>query len=90
MILSIQEARDILRIDGSDNDIMIAPLIEALPDYIELQTGMSPDRQDLEPMCKTVAGFILQMWYFGEHCEIMKIQRVIDSLLKCITLKARE
>ena len=31
MIFTIEEARDILRIDGSDNDAMIFALLSAVP-----------------------------------------------------------
>lgn len=31
MIFTVEEARDILRIDGNDNDTLIAALVEAIP-----------------------------------------------------------
>ena len=34
MIFNIDEARDILRIDGTDNDEIIYPLIQAIPPYL--------------------------------------------------------
>ena len=34
MIFTTQEARDILRIDGGDNDAIIEPLIDAIPPYL--------------------------------------------------------
>ena len=39
MIFALEEARDILRIDGSDNDAMIYALLSAIPPYLEATTG---------------------------------------------------
>lgn len=86
-MLSINEAREFLRIDGTDNDMVIEPLLNAIPDYIEITTGMSAAQQDTEPLVTTVSKFILQLWYFAEHSESDKLQRTIDGLLKAITVK---
>ena len=44
MIFTIEEARDILRIDGGDNDAIIEPLIDAIPPYLEATTGYAKPR----------------------------------------------
>ena len=41
MILTVEEGRDILRLDGTDNDHIITPLIEAIPPYLKETTGYS-------------------------------------------------
>lgn len=87
-MLSLSEAKNVLRVDGTDNDTLIQSLIEALPDYIELTTGMTQTDQASEPLVDTVSGFILLLWYYSDHAEDVKLQRTIDNLLKCITLKA--
>lgn len=84
----ITQAKNDLRVDGSDNDIIILSLCEALPDYIELQTGMSKQDQINEPLVDTVCGFIIRVWYYADKADDVKLQRTIDNLLKCITLKA--
>lgn len=89
-LLSLQQARDILRVDGSDNDQLIETLIFAIPEYIEVTTGMSLDQQEGEPLVDTVSGFLLTLWYYSDHTDDTKLQRTIDNLLKCITLKARK
>lgn len=38
-MLSLEDAREALRLDGTDNDDIIAGLLNAIPDYIELCTG---------------------------------------------------
>lgn len=85
--MTIEEAREWLRLDNSDNDEIIKALLAAIPNYIEVSTGMSKEQQDTEPLVYTVSKFILQLWYNAEQAESEKLQRRIDSLLKAITLK---
>lgn len=86
-MLSLNEAREFLRIDDTDNDNIINALLEAIPEYIEVTTGMAMPQQNAEPLINTVSRFILQLWYNAEQSESEKLQRTIDSLLKAITLK---
>lgn len=87
-MLSLEQAREFLRIDGTDNDDIISALLETIPSYIEITTGMTVSQQNTEPLINTVSRFILQLWYNAEQSESEKLQRTIDSLLKAITLKA--
>ncbi|MDY6086609.1 MAG: head-tail connector protein [Succiniclasticum sp.] len=90
MIFTIEQARDILRIDGSDNDVIILPLLAAIPPYLEATTGYSP-RTDaggeavFSPIAKTAGQFLLQLWYYGENADTDKLQRVLDCLLKALS-----
>ena len=88
-MLSLQQARDILRVDGGDNDQLLETLLAAIPGYIEVTTGMDAEQQSGEPLVDTVSGFLLTLWYYSDHTADTKLQRTIDNLLKCITLKAR-
>lgn len=88
-MINLEQARDVLRIDGTDNDAIIISLLYAIPGYIEVTTGMPEEQQDREPMVDTVAGFLLKLWYNAEQAEAEKLQRTINSLLKCITLKVQ-
>lgn len=86
MIFDIDEARDILRIDGNDNDAIIEPLIEAIPAYLEATTGYVPAAGEVySPVALTAGRFLLQLWYYGESAETDKLQRVIDCLLKALS-----
>jgi len=89
MVLSLEEAREHLRIDGTDNDALILSLLEAIPGYIEVTTGMTPEQQETEPLARTASKFILQLWYNAEQADSEKLQRTSDGLLKAITVKAR-
>jgi len=84
MILTIKEARNILRLDGNENDMIIKPLIEAIPQYLYETTGYKA-RGKFSPVAKTAARFILQLWYFGEHSDTTKLERVIECLLKALS-----
>lgn len=85
--MTLSEGLNVLRLDAGNNDELVQSLIDALPSYIELSTGMSEEQQAMEPLCKTVSGFLLQLWYFGDKADDVALNRTIDSLLKAITLK---
>ena len=63
-ILTIGEARNVLRLDGDDNDDIIMLLLQAIPGYLEVTTGYTTI-QAYSPLAKTVAGFLLQLWYIA-------------------------
>ena len=86
MIITLDEGRDILRIDDTYNDNQIAALIEAIPIYLHTTTGYQKGQQgDYSPVARTAARFILQQWYYGEKADTLKLQHVIDSLLKALS-----
>lgn len=88
-MLSLEQACNILHIDQGNNDQLVSSPVDAIPDYIEITTGMCVDQQECEPLCNTVSGFLLTLWYYSDHADDIKLQRTIDSLLKCITLKVK-
>lgn len=88
-MLSLREACGILRVDAGNNDELIESLCDAIPGYIETTTGYPEGEQDNEPLCKTVSGFLLTLWYYSDHTDDVKLQRTIDNLLKCLAIKAR-
>lgn len=84
MIFTIEEARDILRIDGGDNDTVINALLSAIPPYLEATTGYTASGS-YSPVAQAAGRFLLQLWYYGENADTDKLQRVIDSLLKALS-----
>lgn len=90
MIITIEEARDVLRIDGEDNDVIIYPLLNAIPAYLETTTGKSWDVEPIHPLAKTVAGFILQLWFDTQDSNTDRLKRTIDGLLIALTVIGRE
>ena len=89
-MVTLEKAREWLRIDGNDNDEVIAGLLDAAPSYIEVATGMEYIDQQREPLADTVTKFLLTLWYNAEQAEAERLQRTIDSLLKALAIKARE
>ena len=85
LIFEIEEARNILRVDGNDNDDEIYRLIFALPPYLYHTTGYKPTDGNYSYFAKAAAGFILWQWYYGENSDVNKTQRVIDNLLKALS-----
>jgi len=88
--MTISEACEILRVDNGVNDGVIYSLIDALPYYVEVATGYPITAQRQEPLCKTVYGFLLLKWYYADHADDQALTRSIDSLLKTISVIARE
>ena len=84
-MFTIQEARDILRIDGSDNDAIIEPLLQAIPPYLEATTGYTAAAGEFSTVARAAGRFLLQLWYYGENADTDKLQRVIDCLLKALS-----
>lgn len=87
-MLTLTECCDILHVDEGNNDDLIESLRDAIPGYIEIQTGYPEEEQYSEPLCKAVSGFILTLWYYADHADDAKLQRTINNLLKCIKVKA--
>lgn len=88
-MLNLRDALNVLRLDSGANDALVNSLLHAIPEYIEVTTGMSIEQQKTDPLVDTVSGFLLTLWYYSDHTDDVKLQRTIDNLLKCITLKVQ-
>ena len=88
MLMTIQEARDTLRVDSNDNDEIIQALLYAIPSYMEVATGTNWDNDEFEthPLAKTTAKFILQLWFDPQTQDSERLKRTIDSLLTTLTV----
>lgn len=87
--MTLEEGLEVLRLDAGANDTLVQSLLDAVPNYIEVTTGMSIEQQAEEPICKTVTGFLLKLWYYADHADDVSLNRTIESLLKAITLKVK-
>lgn len=87
MILTIEEARATLRVDGTANDAIITPLLQAIPGYITTCTGVPFVEGQATELHKTLAKFLLQLWYNPDGTDADRLQIVIDNLIR--TLKAQ-
>lgn len=84
-MLTIEKAREWLRLDNSDNDAVISGLIDSAVEYITLTTGLSEADQENSTLAETAQKFLLTLWYDPQTAETDRLQRVIDNLLKAIT-----
>ena len=87
--MTYYDACNVLHVDEDNDEILINTLIQALPDYIEVTTGLSVENQKKEPLVDTVSGLILTQWYYADHADDQSLTRSINALLKAITLRAR-
>ncbi|MCC9294372.1 MULTISPECIES: head-tail connector protein [Clostridium] len=89
-ILTMDEAHNILRVDGNELDIEIQALIDAIPPYLEATTGRTwTDDDTIHPMAKTAAQFILMLWFDPMDRDIDKLRKAIDSLLTALEAVGR-
>lgn len=90
--MTLSDACNVLHVNAGDNDELITSLLAALPSYIEVTTGITEATQEAIaiPLVETVSGFLLTLWYYADHSDDQALTRTINSLLKALTLKARE
>lgn len=90
MLITIEEARDALRVDGTDNDTIIIPLLESIPSYLEVTTGRTwVEDAQVHPLAQTVTKFILQLWFDPQGQDSERLKRTIDTLLTALTALGR-
>lgn len=85
--MTLQEGLEILHLDAGANDNTVQALIDSAPSFIETATGMTEEAQADEPLAKTVTGFLIRLWYYGDKSDDVALSRTIDSLLKSIKAK---
>ena len=87
MILTLEEAKNAIRVTFEDDDELILNLIESIPDYLENKTGLRWDKEPINPLVKTLAKFLLMAWY-DQNFEAY--EQTIDGLLSILTSMARK
>lgn len=75
-----------MRLDGDDNDDIVIPLLQVMPDYLEVTTGYKAIGEDYSPLAVTVARFLLQLWYNADGVDMEKLQKTIDNLLTALSV----
>ena len=88
--MTLSEACNVLHVNAGDNDDLIESLLAAIPDYIELTTGLPKFAFQYEPLVETLSGFLLTLWYYADHSDDQALTRTINALTKVLSLKARE
>ena len=90
MIISIEDARNSLRVDGDYNDDIIKPLIEAISNYLYITTGRDWLDEPVQPLAQTTAKFILQLWFDPQTQDSERLKRTVDSLLASLKALSRD
>lgn len=86
MILTLSEAKSKLRVDFDEDDELIQNLIDAVPEYLENKTGSRWDTDPINPLVKTLAGFLLVTWYDGPQDSY---EKTINNMIATLTPMAR-
>ena len=86
MILTLEEAKLRLRVDFEDDDGFIESLIESIPDYLEAKTGLRWDEEPINPLVKTLAGYLICSMY-DQNFE--QYEKPIENLLMVLTSMAK-
>lgn len=86
MILTLEEAKDMLRVSCDDDDKIIENLINTLPQYLFEKTGKRWDIEPIDPLVKTVSRFLLASWYDMDH---KNYDELIKYNLALLSTKAR-
>ncbi len=87
MILTLEEAKNVLRVDFNEDDELIEGLIESIPEYLENKTGSRWDKTPINPLVKTLAGYLIRSMY-DQNFE--QYEKPIDNLLMILTSMARK
>ena len=85
--MTLELAKEILRIDTNYEDNRIAAIINILPHYIYERTGYSVDKQPVEPLCQLLEQFLIRKFYLPDE-PYGTIDKTIDSLLISLKFKA--
>lgn len=86
MILTLEEAKETLRICHDEDDEMILNYINSIPDYLETKTGSRWDKEPINPLAKTLAGYLVVSMY---EMDSKSYEKLIDNLLIVLTSMVR-
>lgn len=86
-MLTLEKAKDFLRVDTDYQDALIQSLIDAAVAYIEDTTGMTAENQT-SPIVETLQAFLVANWYENrENGGDMAGSTTILSLIKTVKSK---
>ncbi len=94
-IFNSATAMEILRLDNDnaavENEVNI--LVGAIPRYLYDTTGYLPAvvewpdgtlTANFSSLADAAAKYILWIWYYGENCDVSKMQRSLDHILAAL------
>lgn len=84
-MVTLKDAMNAIHLDAGINDDVAKALFDAIPNYIEEQTGMSKEQQETEPLITPATYLIFGMWYDRNYEQ--NATNALHSLLRAISLK---
>ena len=81
-VVSVEDVRDYLRIDGTANDGILADLIEAAGVYIAQTTGMNLNDQATNALAKSATRMLVATWYDAQGIDATASERAVTEMLK--------
>lgn len=90
MILSIEEARETLRISNDSLDEVIKSTLKAIPSYLKIRTGSDWISEPINPFAKETAKILLRMWVDMEFADVQLNEKMLEGHLFTLTMMANE
>lgn len=87
-MLTLEEAKEILKIDADYFDNRLQSLINILPHYIYERTGYPVERQNEEPLCHLLETFLIRDFFCPTTSTDAKVVSTICSLMTTIKYQA--
>nr|DAR24753.1 MAG TPA: tail connector protein [Caudoviricetes sp.] len=84
MIITLEQGREWLRLDGTDNDAIITSLINTAEQYIQVQTGLDATQLAASPLAQNTAKLLLSLYYNTGVIDPDKLQRTIDAAINTL------
>lgn len=83
MIITLEETKGYLRVDGNEDDVLITSLIEAAEIYLSNATGNTFD--DTNSLAKLFCWVLVTDWYENRELTIGKVgektRPIVESML---------
>lgn len=83
-VVSVEEMRDYLRIDGTANDTILAALLDAATVYITRATGATAEQQATNPLAQAAVKMLVASWYDPNGLDATASDRAVTEMLKHI------
>lgn len=81
-VVTVEDMRDYMRIDGTANDGILHDLIEAAGVYIAQTTGMNLNDQAANPLAKSATRMLVATWYDAQGIDATASERAVTEMLK--------
>lgn len=81
-VITVEDAREYLRLDDAANDDILRDLIEAAGVYIAQTTGMNTTDQATNPLAKSATRMLVATWFDPNGVDATASDRAVTEMLK--------